>query len=194
MERAGKWRLATGILLLPILLLSLAGCKIGAPSDEEVREIIAEKLPAAKELLTVIYGEGIPLESDSDIDESWTTPHYYKVADDYKYQTVAQLKSALEAIFSDDYLETVYEYAFDGTDDYMPRFADIDGVLAMDVVKEPMGVMAEVYADTATVTSGSRYACKVKLDCLTAAGKTVSKTISLSRDAEGGWLFDSAVY
>ena len=102
--------------------------------------------------------------------------------------------AAAAAVFSPDYLEILYEYAFDGTDDYMPRFAEDKGVLTMDVVKEPMGLLAEVYPDTATVVSGSRYACRVEVECLTATGVRRTTTVSLSRSEEGGWLFDSAVY
>ena len=194
MKIAKNCRIAAALLLLSLLLTCLAGCKFGAPSDEEVRLILSEKLPVAKELLTVIYGEGIPLADGSTIDESWTTPHYYKVAEDFQYQSIADLKKAAAEVFSADYLEIVYEYAFEGTDDYMPRFAEDGGVLTMDVVKEPMGLLAEVYPDTATVISGSRYACKVEVECLSATGKTVKETVSLSRGEDGGWLFDSAVY
>ncbi len=203
MKKAGKagnpkgksiGRVIALCFLLCAAVTLLCGCKLGAPEDAQVQEILAEKLPAAKELLSIFYGDGAVIDEASGIDESWTTPHYFRVAPDFQYQTIAELKSAAEKIFSEEYLKTIYEYAFEGTDDYMPRFAEDDGVLTVDVVKKPMGLVAEVYPETARVVSGNRYACRVEVECLSGTGRRFTKEVSLTAGAEGEWYLDSAVY
>lgn len=192
MRKTRSRSLALALALL-FLLAALPSCKVGAPSDEQARDILAQLLPGAKELLTAFYGQ-VPLADPGAVDPTWTTPHYLPVSPEFPYGTIAAFKEAASRVFSQDYLAIIYEYAFEGTDDYMPRFGEDEGVLTVDVTKPAMGLLSEVDAESARVLSGNRYSCRVAVEATSASGARLTKEVSLAATEDGGWRIDSAVY
>ncbi len=183
------------IFLVVSVMGALTSCS-PALTDEEAKEILEEKLPTSYNVLAAIYGELLYCsdEDKAKIDEGWTTPHYFTVDDSCIYKTIAEIKKDAEKVFTPTYLEAVYEYAFEGNDEAMSRFAENEGRLTIDVVKEPYGVLTNIYPETVKVVKSSRYSAVITVDGSADGGKTVkSITINLSC-INGNWLFNSPTY
>lgn len=183
--------------LIFALLFAFSGCKLNTLSDAGAQAFLEAHLEEAKILNDFFYGEGAPLApgEEEKIDPAWTTAHYLPVDPEYRFQTIAEVKKAAEAIFTDEFLAPVYDYAFNGSDDFLSRYGEVDGHLTRDVTKEPFGSYAAIYTESARVTEGNRYTCLIKVDAATATGSTVKRSIRLSFDPDlGDWKFDSAVW
>lgn len=184
-------------LLLFALLFAFSGCKLNTLSDAEAQAFLEKNLEEAKLLTDFFYGEGAPLapgESEK-IDPAWTTSHYLPIDPEYRFQTVDEVKKAAERIFTDEFLVPVYDYCFNGTDDFLSRYGESEGRLTRDVTKEPFGRYAAIDAASAKVVEGNRYTCLLSVDATTATGSRVKREIRLSFDPDlGDWKFDSAVW
>ena len=184
-------------LLLAAVCLFSVGCKFDTMTDEEARTFLREHLEEAKFLNDFFYGAGAPLApgEEEKIDPSWTVAHYLPVDPSYRFQSVAEVKEAAEAIFTDEFLAPIYDYCFNGTDDFTSRYGEVDGHLTRDVTKAAFGSYAALDAESARVLEGTRYTCVVEVAAETATGGSTKTRINLSFDPDkGDWKFDSAVF
>lgn len=114
-------------LILPILILS---CMICIPScgntvhydSAELKTALDELLPLSYELNEIYFGEGLPQTDDRTlVDKLYgafaanvKSLNYHPVAEDCGYSSIADIKEATEAVFTDEYCAYLYELAFDG--------------------------------------------------------------------------------
>ena len=180
-------------IMICIVAVPLTGCK-PAISDEEVKAILEEKLPTSYYVMHAVYGEMLKVQDTDKIDESWTTPHYFKVVEDSYYTNIDQIKADAEKVFAPTYLETVYEYAFTGSESAMSRFGEADGLLTVDVVKKPYSILTDLYIETATVRKCSKYAAEIEIDGSANGGKTIRKVLITLACVDGEWLFNGPTY
>ena len=182
------------ILALLLMLPCFCGCKFMTLSDEEARAELEKLLPAAKELTDIFYGEGLPYEqlpADS-------TDYYAFVTKDAPYQSVTALKQAAQKVFSTEYLESIYEYAFEGSDYYSSRyFMSRDSYntlrLKINLNLEPMPVYQEIDLDSVKVIEGTPATVTVQVNAVNAKGQTKTKKITMVKQGDV-WLLDSAAY
>ncbi len=185
------------IILILSTLLGIFVCFTSCSqymSDEEARAILEEKLPTSYYVMSAVYGDMLKVQEAEKIDKTWTTPHYFKVMEDSHYTTIAAIKADAEKVFAPMYLETVYEYAFDGSEESMSRFAEDKGLLTVDVVKEPYQILTDLYIETATVISSSRYAAEIKIEGSANGGDTRKFVYITLACIDGEWLFNGPTY
>lgn len=179
-------------ILIGFCVLS-TGCK-PALTNEEAKAILEEKLETSYYVMAAVYGDLLKVQDADKIDESWTVPHYFKVLEDSYYTTEDQIKADAEKVFAPTYLETVYEYAFTGSEDSMSRFGMDKGILTVDVVKKPYNILTDLYIDTAVVVKSSRFAAEIEIEGSANGGKTVKKVLITLACVDGQWLFNGPTY
>ena len=182
--------------LLAVLLLAvcLTGCKFMTLSDAEAQAELERLLPDAKILTEVFYGKGLPYEplpeGSKDV--------YAFVSEDAPYQSVDALKAAAEKVFSEEYLQSIYAYAFDGNEYTASRYftaKDEDGKpkLKINLQLAAMSVLQSIDVSSATVVEGTPAACVVKVKAVNGAGKQIDKQIKLVKK-NNAWFLDGAAY
>ena len=122
MKKIILFTLALCILLGTVSLFS--GCSsMGAPKTEDIYDRVVELVEASYELNTVFYGMGLPVYATDSVYADFSHLYYgfaysgsYEMVKEHtKFQTVEDIKSAAEQVYSTDYLETVlYPAAFEG--------------------------------------------------------------------------------
>ena len=179
------------VLCLCLFVPFLPGCKLGTLSDEEAKAELERLLPEAKALMEVFYGEGLsyePLPEDS-------TDYYAYVTQDAPYQSINALKAAAEKVFSAEYLPTLYEYAFDGSEYYAARyFMAKDNRLKINLKLEPMALYRDIDISTAKVVEGTPAKAVISLKATNAKGVKKDKTITIVRQDDGLWYLDCGAY
>lgn len=103
------------ILLLFVCLFSFVSC--GPYSDEEACEIIDALLIREADLNGYIYFDSFKTKEDPGEDVNSSFQRYYLVHPDSKYTKLDQLKAEVDAIYTVEGRENVYEHAFTGIDD-----------------------------------------------------------------------------
>ena len=163
-------------------------------SEEEMREVIADLLPRSYEATDLIYGAGAPIEEGFEIDPDWKFSHYAPVSASAPYKNEEEIRLLVESVFTKDYAEEMYEYAFKGNDDLMSRYNTSDGRLYIDVTKEALGMATDIYPESAKVVSGSAYACLVEIEYSINGGQTREKMTVRMVKTDGRWYFDGPTY
>ena len=181
------------IMLTAAIAMTSCGV-LGAPSNEEMRQVLAELLPRSYEATELIYGKGAPIEEGFEIDPDWKFSHYAPVAASAKYKSEAEIRMLVESVFTKDYAEEMYEYAFVGNDDLMSRYNTSEGKLYIDVTKEPLGMATDIYPESAKVKSGSAYACLLEVEYSIDGGQTRQTMHVRLVQTDGKWLFDGPTY
>ena len=182
------------IFALCLLLPCLAGCKFMTLSDAEAKAELEKLLPEAKELTEIFYGQGlpyIPLAEDS-------TDYYAYVSSDSPYKTIGEIKEAAAQVFSEEYLETIYDYAFVGNEYNSSRYfavTDKNGPthIKINLKLEPLSLLKEIDLSEATVIEGTPASCLVRVKATREDGKVIDKEIKLVKQ-DGKWLLDGAAY
>lgn len=182
------------ILALLMLIPCFCGCKFMTLSDAEAKAELERLLPMAKELTVIFYGEGLPYH---EIDEE-STDYYAFIKKDAPYQSIAELQQAAEKVFSKGYLNSIYEYAFEGTEYYASRYfmgKDDSGSarLKINTKLEPMSMLQDIDVSTAKVIEGTPATVVVEVSATTSTGKQIKKEITLVNE-NGTWLLDCAAY
>lgn len=109
------------IPLLTALLLSSCGNAVHY-DPAELKTALDELLPLSYELNEIYFGEGLPQTDDQAlVDKLYgafaanvKSLNYHPVAEDCGYSSIAEIKAATEAVFTEDYCTYLYELAFDG--------------------------------------------------------------------------------
>ena len=117
-------RIAAIILTLTALLTVFTGCK-GPITDAQAVEILTPLLEMDAQLNCYIWGDGFTTRDDPGEDASVTeTCKYYRVSSDAPYHSVAELKAAIEEVYSQQLVPSIYAYAFENNNETMARFCD----------------------------------------------------------------------
>ena len=185
------------IVLLLALAFAFSSCSLGAMSDSEAAAIIAENCEKARALEEIVYGVGLPLAFPEEDTGEWKAAHHVEVAQDCGYSSVDEIK-ALGEVFSSERRSEMWTYAFEGTDDYLSRYSvNTSGKLTRDVSIDAMGLVLEIYPETAKVKAGNKYSAEVEVEArrkgLSGEEERYKKTLRLIIE-DGKWVFDCAVY
>ena len=177
-----------------ILLGALSGCSVKM-SDEEARSILSELVPLSLEMNEIFFGDGLPLEDENaEPMESVTGGQYMRVSPTAKYQSIAEIKTAAESVYTAEYLQnSVYPMAFDGVDDARPRYAERDGVLCRNLNSVSFPLTDRLEFDRATVSDTGYEVIELSVPYTDADGAEKTAKITL-RQQNGKWLLDSPTY
>lgn len=117
-------RIAAVILTLTALFTVLTGCK-GPITDAQAVEILTPLLEKDAQLNRYVWGDGFTTRDDPGEDANATeTCKYYRVSADAPYHSVAELKAAIEEVYSEQLIPSIYAYAFENNNETMARFCD----------------------------------------------------------------------
>mgnify|MGYP004518625207 FL=1 len=187
-------RALTVLLCMGILLGALSGCSVKM-SDEEARSILSELVPLSLEMNEIFFGDGLPLEDENaEPMESVTGGQYMRVSPTAKYQSIAEIKTAAESVYTAEYLQnSVYPMAFDGVDDARPRYAERAGVLCRNLNSVSFPLTDRLEFDRATVSDTGYEVIELSVPYTDADGAEKTAKITL-RQQNGKWLLDSPTY
>lgn len=181
------------LLVLCFLIPCFCSCKFMTLSDAQAKEELERLLPKAKELTEIFYGKGLPYDA---LPED-STDYYAFVSKDAAYQSIDEIKKAAETVFSTEYLVSIYEYAFEGTDYFASRYfmSVTEGKqrLKINIQHEPMALLKQIDIDSAKVVEGTPATAVVEVNVITSKGKEKKKKITLVNQ-DGIWVLDSAAY
>ena len=216
------------LLIILIVLASVAalyGAAVGIAylalkgsrpiTDEELTARMAELIPAAEDVNRIIWGEGIPADPDADpLLDSVTGAQYRVVSPDSPYQTVGELRAAIEAVYSEQFVrEHLASIVFDGDEglfeEMKPRYKamkTVDGGVAterlgVDITNKGFRLSAVI--DPASVRFSRRVpewnglwwdSDRIVVTVTeTYNGVTSDREISM-REKDGVWYLDEATY
>ena len=188
------------LIVAIILLLGMTSCGyFSKPSDEEMKKAVAGLLPDAYTATYIVYGPGLKLDEEEkkEFDRvndvtPYKNAHYIKVDEEEPYNTEKEIRELVRKVFSKDYADEVLAYAFENSE-YMSRYHEYGGVLAMEVVQNaPMDMLDEIFVDTLTVIEGNAYACTVEVEA-TQNGEKRNVKIQMVFENEK-WMFNGPAY
>ena len=187
-------------------------------SDAELVERMKELIPAAAEINTIVWGEGLPVDPDAaPLLDSVTGHQYRPVSPDSPYQSTDELRRAIAAVYSDELIRDHINYiAFDGSEGAIegyklyPRYADkkqvnADGStvdrLNVDVNYKSFELKSVIFPETAEFVcrepewngvwwTADRVTVRVEEEY---AGDRTYRELSL-RLRDGAWMLDSPTY
>jgi hypothetical protein len=200
-------------LLLTVALLcgavvGLSACSGGNPPPlEEVYDRIVTVVEASHEVNVLLFGAGLPVYPRGDAEDD-LIHRYYGVADDgreyvtpyTKYKSIDQMQSAIAAVYSVRYRESLYETLFTGYADgdimtVMPaRFQEDERALYQSKYVESLvsGVRVYDYAAMEIVGGSNATRIRVAIPSYSESKPDVWTTVTLSFVYENGdWYLDS---
>ena len=160
-------------LLAAAALLAFASCG-GTVSDAEAREILGELIPKAEYFNEAFWGKGLPAEPGP-------------------YQTMADLKAAASEVYSREYMEVITETILEGTDEFFPRYDEVDGVLRVDIAYEGYNLRSKLYPEQAKVVRSGMNLLEVDIPSDFDGEPAEDYRVTLVRES-GRWLLDSPTY
>lgn len=191
-------KITAALLLLTVLLAVLAGCK-GPFTNADAVSYLTPLLEKDAQLNHYIWGEGFSTREDPGADVNVTeTSKYYRVNEDAPYHSVAQLKAAIEEVYSSQLISEIYAYAFENNNEVMARFCDFtqDGKVAdlqIDVTNNhpPYQLSAVFYPATAVVERSTATIIEAKVEySIGADGERQTTTVRLLKQ-DGVWKLDT---
>ncbi len=205
-------RIGTIFLILLILLMVVMSscCDAGrepAPDIDEVYDRLVQVIEASHEVNVLLFGAGLPVYPRGDA-EDLLVHRYYGVTDNgqqfvtpyAKYASIAEMQTAIAAVYSTEYRESLYEslftgYAADGMSVVMPaRFSEDEKFLYMSQYVSPLveGVRVYDYASMQIVEYSHASRLRVSIRSYTEDRPEEWKTVYLSFVYENGdWYLDS---
>ncbi len=193
-------------LVLPITLIGCQPKEIPGLTDEQAEAVLAPLLPRSTELMHLFFGEGLAPEQ-SEIKNEYDGVQYEKVASDQPYQSIAQLKSAMDGVYSTGYKNELSLLMFDGyeppkdaeneeeivTDVIHPRYREENGALMVDIKYDGFDVQTVPSSVGAKVISGNatRVSVEIPYASKNGGGGTMRVTLALDGDV---WLLDGPTY
>lgn len=175
----------TGLILtFSLILCCLVSC--GGYDKNELIEAVRELSPKAFELYAVIYGDAL---ERSDVEEA---NGYYLVTDG-RYQSVAELKAAMNEVFSESYMKVISNTAFDGVSSdegaISAKFLEVGGKLYVNPeVTADFSEPRRFDTDNIKVVKQNRFKAKVAVKC---GDDELEVTLQKS---DGKWKLDSSMY
>ena len=195
------------VLSLILAAVLLAGCS-AAPETEEIRTIAEELIEASYEINDIFFGEGLPaITRDSEFAiENYV--YYMDYYDNYDFLTAEcpythtdQSKALAAEVYSEDYLNSIYETMFIGVADetagmLYARYLDTEEGLRKSNVHQPLIEKKRIYDyDSMTVLkpTNGKY-INVEFDThLEGETEMLRVRITIVREADG-WRLDTPTY
>lgn len=191
------------IFLSVLFIISLASCAGKGPEDDFLLERFGELAVASQEINDIFFGEGLPTYSREEYAEAYNMtegadPDYDFVTLDAKYQSIAEIKAAAEAVYTLDYLSGIYTLIFDGFYDgsigHIPAlYIETENGFAKHNATESKITEPRVfdYTTAKVLMKNDRYATiEVETTC---AGKAETLRIRM-KNQDGNWLLDDPTY
>ncbi len=184
-------------------------------SDEEAQRILTELVPKSEELNKIFWGEGLPVEDETnEALNSVTSAQYRAVAQACEYKSIEDIKKSAESVFSSDYLNQVYAVAFGEYEDQTQnngeeetgtvdaeelglntlnaRYIEENGVLYKDITYAEYTLSTDIDEMSAEVVKRGMGIIVCRVDC-TVGGEKKTMEITL-RNENDIWLIDSPTY
>lgn len=207
MKRIGRIFL---ILLILLTVIMSSCCDAGrepAPEMDDVYDRLVQVIEASHEVNVLLFGAGLPVYPRGDA-EDLLVHRYYGVTDNgqqfvtpyAKYGSIAEMQTAIAAVYSTEYRESLYEslftgYAADEMSVVMPaRFSEDEKFLYMSQYVSPLveGVRVYDYASMQIVDYSHASRLRVSIRSYTEDHPEEWKTVYLSFVYENGdWYLDS---
>ncbi len=207
-----KSRRITSLLVALLLIASLSsllyGCKSSEPeseplqmTDSEAVTILNSLIPESEKINEIFWGKGLEAEK---ADDNTLSVIFLPVSEECEYQTVADIKSAAEKVYSKSYLSSsVYTSIFDGVAsesadgvvDFAidPRYKEIGGRLYVNTTYTPLELKTKLLIDTAKVVSTDAYSVTVRMSYETSGNASGELDIKLVPQ-DGEWRLDTPSY
>ena len=207
MKRIGRVFLILLILVTVIMSSCCDASREPAPAIDEVYDRLVQVIEASHEVNVLLFGAGLPVYPRGDA-EDLLVHRYYGVTDNgqqfvtpyAKYASIAEMQTAIAAVYSTEYRESLYEslftgYAADEMSVVMPaRFSEDDKFLYMSRYVSPLveGVRVYDYASMQIVEYSHASRLRVAIKSYTEDRPEEWKTVYLSFVYENGdWYLDS---
>lgn len=207
MKRIGRIFLILLILITVIMSSCCDASREPAPAIDEVYDRLVQVIEASHEVNVLLFGAGLPVYPRGDA-EDLLVHRYYGVTDNgqqfvtpyAKYASIAEMQTAIAAVYSTEYRESLYEslftgYAADEMSVVMPaRFSEDDKFLYMSRYVSPLveGVRVYDYASMQIVEYSHASRLRVAIKSYTEDRPEEWKTVYLSFVYENGdWYLDS---
>ena len=204
----GSVRFFKNLILLTVIMSSC--CDAGrepAPEMDEVYDRLVQVIEASHEVNVLLFGAGLPVYPRGDA-EDLLVHRYYGVTDNgqqfvtpyAKYGSIAEMQTAIAAVYSTEYRESLYEslftgYAADEMSVIMPaRFSEDERFLYMSKYVDPLvdGVRVYDYASMQIVEYSHASRLRVSINSYTEDRPEEWKRVYLSFVFENGdWYLDS---
>ena len=199
------------LILLVILIMLMASCcdapREPAPDIDEVYDRLVQVIEASHEVNVLLFGAGLPVYPRGDAEDE-LVHRYYGVADNgqefvtpyAKYDSIADMQTAIAAVYGTEYRESLYESLFTGyaageMSVIMPaRFSEDDRFLYMSRYVDPLvsGVRVYDYARMEITEYSHASRLRVAIPSYTEDRPDEWKTVYLSFVYENGdWYLDS---
>ena len=201
---------AISLLLAIIVLfsaLSLISCSGNAPELESVKERFIYLIESSKELNVIYFGKGLPvyeregvLATELGVYYNDELTSYNRVMEGSKYLTIDEIKARSNEIYSTEYLNDLYETAFDGvmtgsSSAYL-RFYETSDWIYQNLYATDFELSERIY-DYSTmeiVTPSNNEYVNITIESYTLENRT-RKTVELTFVYEdGNWYLDSPTY
>ena len=199
------------VLACLMLLTAMTGCsgetEIPGIDDAQAEAILTPILDRSNELMQVFFGEGLPHETPETTLE-YDGVQYENVLPESPYTSIAQMKAAMEVVFTSGYKADLCIMMFDGyetpketqeegeevlDDTILPRYHEENGVLQIDIKYEAFQITAIPQAKGAKVLRGNATRVVVEVPYITKDGGSGTTRITLALDGEV-WLIDGPTY
>ena len=195
------------VLVLLIVVLGMSSCSGSAPKIDEVRDRIVYLIEGSKEINILFFGSGLPIyrrdgliETELGVyyDDEYTA--YNKVMENTRFKGIDDMKKAAERVYSENYLDAIYETAFEGymtgsSSAYM-RFLETSDWMYQSISATDFDLSERIfdYSSMEIVKPSNGEYMNVTIDSYSLRDKRV-KTITLSFIYErGNWYLDSPTY
>lgn len=198
----------TAVVVLAVIALGLFSCG-SAPSDEELLARFKELTEVSFEINDIFFGEGLPTYSREEYGEEYDMLYregddkdYEYVKEDAKYHTVEEIKEAARAVYTEDYLASIFDMIFIGFYDeksgsIAARYTETSSGLQKYGKSENIIGEARVYDfDSAKILmKNSEYATvEVNTSKPSADGEKTEKIRITLKNQAGTWLLDTPTY
>ena len=207
MKRIGRIFLILLILVTVIMSSCCDASREPAPDINEVYDRLVQVIEASHEVNVLLFGAGLPVYPRGDA-EDLLVHRYYGVTDNgqqfvtpyAKYASIAEMQTAIAAVYSTEYRESLYESLFTGyaageMSVIMPaRFSEDDRFLYMSRYVDPLvsGVRVYDYARMEITEYSHASRLRVAIPSYTEDRPDEWKTVYLSFVYENGdWYLDS---
>lgn len=194
-------------LVLIIVVLGMSSCSGSAPKIDEVRDRIVYLIEGSKEINILFFGSGLPIYKRDGLIETELGVYYEdeytaynKVMENSRFKSIDDMKKAAERVYSENYLDAIYETAFEGymtggSSAYM-RFLETSDWMYQSISATDFDLSERIYdySSMEIVKPSNGEYLNITIDTYTLRDKKV-KTITLSFIYErGNWYLDSPTY
>ena len=190
-------------LVMTASFLSCSSCKESAEpleiSEEKAYEVLCTLVPQSYEFNVIFFGEGLPHEDGDYEDTTYVEVDLAKS----KYSTISEIKTEVEKVYSNRYLESIYVNMFVGSkttsedglldNDVSPRYKAIDGKLMIDASYDEVEIMGQLTVISTKVAKKTPEYVSVDAVCQDEDGNEIEKRFFLTCE-NGVWLLDGPTY